>query len=107
MLCRQQPAVAGDDLAVVGDHHRRRPAVLDQRGGDLGDLIFRVGARVLRVRFQARDIPLLDLLGQEMQRSHGDCACSKKIAARAAKCGWEEAALEEDLDPAEATEIQR
>ena len=26
---RQQPAMAGDDLAVVGDHHRRRPAELE------------------------------------------------------------------------------
>jgi hypothetical protein len=39
MLRRLEPAVAGDDLAVVGDHHRCRPAVLDQRGSDPGDLL--------------------------------------------------------------------
>jgi hypothetical protein len=70
VLRRQQPAVTGDDLAVVCHHHRRRPAVLHQRGSDLGDLIVGVGARVPRIRFQACDRPLLDLLGQETQRGH-------------------------------------
>ncbi len=77
---RQQPAVAGDDLAVVRHHHRRRPAVLDQRGGDLGDLIVRVRPRVARVRLQARDRPLLDLLGQEWEHRR----CIRKGEAK----GW-------------------
>ena len=108
VLRRQQAAMAGDDLAVVRHHHRRRPAVLDQRGGDLGHLILGVGARVLRVRLQARERPLLDLLGQETQRRHGDCACPKKSPRRAARsaAGRKPRRLER-LDPAEATGIQR
>ena len=55
--------MAGDDLAVIGRHHRRRPAILDERGGDLDDLILGVGAGVPRIRLQPRKRPLFDLLG--------------------------------------------
>ena len=70
MLCRQQPAVAGDDLAIIGDQERRGEAVLDQRGGDPGDLIVRMRARVVRVRLQARERHQLDLLGAEAKGGH-------------------------------------
>ena len=41
-------------------------------------LVVRMQPRIALIRLQACDRPVLDLLGQETQRSHGDCAWSKK-----------------------------
>jgi hypothetical protein len=45
------------------NHGLRITPELDQRGGELGHLIVRVRARVPGVRLEAREWPLLDLLG--------------------------------------------
>ena len=70
---RQQPSMAGDHLAVLGDQQRHRPAVAGDRRRDLRHLVVRVQPRIALVRLQARDRPLLDLLGQETQRGQGRC----------------------------------
>ena len=70
---RQQPSMAGDHLAVLGDQQRHRPAVAGDRGGDLRHLVVGVQPRIALVRLQARERPMLDLLGQETQRSQRRC----------------------------------
>ena len=54
---RQQPAMAGDHLAVLGHQQRHGPAVAGDRGGDLRHLVVRVQPRIALVRLQARDRP--------------------------------------------------
>ena len=57
-LGRFDPAVAGDDLAIVGDKHRvGEPEPLDRRG-DLLDLLLGMRARVARIRTERGDRPL-------------------------------------------------
>ena len=67
---RQQPSMAGDHLAVLGHQQRHGPAVAGDRRGHLRHLVVRVQPRIALVRLQARDRPLLDLLGQETERGH-------------------------------------
>jgi hypothetical protein len=63
------------------NHGLRITTVLDQRGGDLGDLILGMGAGVLGIRLQPRDRPLFDLLGAKakgqgkmsLRRRGGEC----------------------------------
>jgi hypothetical protein len=62
VLCRQKAAMAGNDLAIIGDQERCREAEIDQRGSDFRDLIVRMVARVVRVRLQARVRQKLDLV---------------------------------------------
>jgi hypothetical protein len=67
---RQQPSMAGDHLAVLGDQQGHGPAVAGDRRRDLRHLSIGVHPRIALVRLQARDRPTLDLLGQETQRGH-------------------------------------
>ena len=55
MAGRQQPAMAGDHLAVLGDQQRHGPAVAGDRGRDLRHLSVGVHPRIALVRLQARD----------------------------------------------------
>jgi len=58
--CREQPAVAGQDAALLVDQDRVGPAELDHRGCDLVHLLVAVRARVALVRTQLVDRPQLD-----------------------------------------------
>ena len=64
---REQPAVAGEDAALLVDQDRVGPAELDHRGRDLIDLRLAVRARVALVRAQAVDRPQLDPVGERDQ----------------------------------------
>ena len=63
----EQPAVAGEDAALLVDQHRVGPAEFDHRGRDLIDLRVAVRARVTLVRAQAVDRPELDPVGESDQ----------------------------------------
>ena len=64
---REQPAMAGEDAALLVDQHRVGPAELDHRRRDLIDLRVAVRARVALVRAQAVDRPELDPVGERDQ----------------------------------------
>ena len=63
-LRRLEPAVAGDQHAVLADQHRHGPAELAQRGANLLDLLGPVNARIARVRGEPIDRPDFDLGGR-------------------------------------------
>lgn len=65
--CRQQPAVAGDYHAFGVDQDRIGPAELDDRGGDLRDLVVRVRSGVARIGDQPVERPMLDRVGQSVR----------------------------------------
>ena len=71
---REQPAVAGEDAAVLVDQDRVGPAELHHRRRDLIDLRLAVRARVALVRAQAVDRPQLDPLGERDQPGWLGCA---------------------------------
>ena len=60
LACRRQPAMAGDQHPPLIDQARYGEAELDDRGGNLGHLGFRVGARIGGVGQQSVDRPTLD-----------------------------------------------
>ena len=66
---RHDPAVAGDDHAVVADQHRVHETELGDRSGDLRHLLLGMGAGVARVRDQSLERPALDRMGK--LRRHG------------------------------------
>jgi hypothetical protein len=56
------PAVAGDDHAIIADQHRVHEAELGDRSRDLRHLLIGMGAGIARVRDQSLERPSLDVL---------------------------------------------
>jgi hypothetical protein len=54
-LCGLDPAMAGDDLAVLSDQNRIGEAELPDAVGDLPDLFLGMGSGIAGMRPQARD----------------------------------------------------
>ena len=71
-LCRLEPAVAGDQHAVLADQHRHGPAELAQRRPDLFDLLGAVNARIARVGREPLDRPDFDFGGRPGNRGFFD-----------------------------------
>ena len=70
---REQPAVTGEDAALLVDQHRVGPAELDHGRRDLIDLRLAVRARIPLVRAQAVDRPQLDPVGERDQPGAHRC----------------------------------
>ena len=70
LLGCQDPAVACDHLAVLGDQHRDRPAELGDGGGDPRHLVLAVLLGVVGVGLQPAERPRLDGLRREPE-GHG------------------------------------
>ena len=68
---RQHPAVACDQLAVLGHKAGHRPAKLGHAGGDVRDLIGPLGHGVAGIGLQARERPMLDALRGEAKGHAG------------------------------------
>ncbi len=73
-LGRQHPAMAGDDVALLVDQDRHRPAKFPDRRRDLGDLLVGMGPGVPRVWHQGRHGPALDGVGRPTGHRFGDRA---------------------------------
>ena len=77
---RGEPAVAGDDVAVLADQDRVGEAERADAAGDLGDLRVAVGAGIARVRHQPLERPVLDaepsvgVVGDRVQRRRSSIA---------------------------------
>ena len=67
----QDAAVSGDQLAILGDKTRHRPAELGNAGGELGHLIVVMGLWIGGIGRQLGQRPGLDPLGGEAQRHEG------------------------------------
>jgi hypothetical protein len=57
--------VARDDAGLAVDQDRVGPAELEQAGGDLGDLLGAVRARVPLVGAEPVDVPVFQFSGQD------------------------------------------
>jgi hypothetical protein len=79
---RQQPAVAGEDAALLVHEHRVRPAEFDHRSRDLVHLRLAVRPRVPLVRAQALDWPELDPVRERDQAGAVRRRCHRALQSR-------------------------
>ena len=79
----QHPAMARDQLAVLGNKAGHRPAELGHAGSNLCDLVSTMGLGVAGIGLQARELPMLDAL-----RSEAEGHAGFPVAGWAWLAGW-------------------
>jgi len=79
---REHPAMARDQLAILGHEARHRPAELEHAGGDSGHLFGAVLLGITRIGAQPLKRPVRHLIGREGQVHFGS------VSAGLAPRGW-------------------